>query len=352
MIKKLCKSFAGLFIAITIISSLTAITAFAAEAKLSRTSVSVTQGKTTTLKVSGAAGDVKWSSSDRDIAIVSKGVVKGVSPGTATITASAGETKLTCKVTVATNKIIPQSDKVSITAGTSGYIDITVKGVPDAVSGTTDKTVATSSLDIENNRLRITGHKEGTAKIKVFSKSDSKISRTITVTVKKAPPAGKGSLQGTVSNEIYKNEAYNMKFAWDGFIFIDFGDIGFDTGVDSVVPMFMGVTPDFEVIMAMAVDISEYSDAISDNFISEYFSTMAIAGFSQGFTEGSGIELGAGKLSEVTISGTKYEVITYEIDGSYMSMAFKNYNNSFVMIMYVSEDNDFSEAAKHFTVLN
>lgn len=77
-------------------------------AKLSKSKASVTVGKTVKLSVKNATKKVKWSTSNKKIAKVSKtsgkkkatAVIKGVKAGTATITAKVGNKKLKCKVTV------------------------------------------------------------------------------------------------------------------------------------------------------------------------------------------------------------------------------------------------------------
>ena len=71
--------------------------------KLNKSSVTITVGKTVTLKatVTGKKGTVKWSSSKKSVAMVSpRGVVTGKKKGTATITAKVNGVKKTCKVTV------------------------------------------------------------------------------------------------------------------------------------------------------------------------------------------------------------------------------------------------------------
>lgn len=58
-------------------------------------------GDSTTLKVVGATKTVKWSTSNKKVATVtSKGKVKGISKGTATITATMGSLKYTSKVKI------------------------------------------------------------------------------------------------------------------------------------------------------------------------------------------------------------------------------------------------------------
>ena len=76
--------------------------------KLNKTTASITKGKSVTLKATltpSSGGTVKWTSSNKKIATVtSKGVVKGIKKGTATITCTytyRNKTyKKTCKVTV------------------------------------------------------------------------------------------------------------------------------------------------------------------------------------------------------------------------------------------------------------
>lgn len=73
----------------------------AAKVKLSKTKVTLTAGKTTTLKLKNNKKKVKWSSSNKKIATVnSEGKVSAKKKGTAKITAKAGGKKYTCKVTV------------------------------------------------------------------------------------------------------------------------------------------------------------------------------------------------------------------------------------------------------------
>ena len=81
----------------------TLIPAIPAEAamKMSKKSVSIMAGETLKLKVSGTKKDIKWSSSKKSVATVSKnGKVKGKKPGTAVITAKAGKKSVKCKVKV------------------------------------------------------------------------------------------------------------------------------------------------------------------------------------------------------------------------------------------------------------
>lgn len=71
---------------------------------LSKKSLTLTVGETETLKANldpaDAKAQVAWSSSDEAVASVKDGVVTAVAPGSATITATAGEFSAKCEVTV------------------------------------------------------------------------------------------------------------------------------------------------------------------------------------------------------------------------------------------------------------
>ena len=75
--------------------------AHAAKVKLSKTRLTLYLKKSATLKVKGTKKKVKWSSSNKKVASVSKkGKVTAKKKGTATITAKVGKMKYRCKVTV------------------------------------------------------------------------------------------------------------------------------------------------------------------------------------------------------------------------------------------------------------
>lgn len=69
--------------------------------KLNKTSITVVEGKTYKLKLSGTTQTVKWSSSDRAVARVSgTGKVRGIKAGECTVTAQVGKKKYSCHVVV------------------------------------------------------------------------------------------------------------------------------------------------------------------------------------------------------------------------------------------------------------
>ncbi len=72
-----------------------------AAVKISKKTLTLGIGKSTTLKISGTKKTVKWSTSDKSVATVSKkGKVTAIFSGTATITATVNKKKYSCKVKV------------------------------------------------------------------------------------------------------------------------------------------------------------------------------------------------------------------------------------------------------------
>ncbi len=67
---------------------------------LSKTSIELIKGQTKKLSVKNASGTVKWSTSDKSVATVSKGTVEAKGAGKATITVTANGQSKTCKVKV------------------------------------------------------------------------------------------------------------------------------------------------------------------------------------------------------------------------------------------------------------
>ena len=109
--KKLCAIVMVLIMAF----SVTPESVFAAKkVKLNKTKATVYVGKSVQLKVNNNKKKVKWFTSNKKVAIVSKkGKVKGKKVGKATITAKIGKKKYKCKITVK-KKVVKPSKKVIV----------------------------------------------------------------------------------------------------------------------------------------------------------------------------------------------------------------------------------------------
>ena len=114
----------------------------AAKPKLNRTKVTLSVGKSVTLKVKRAKKNVKWSTSNKKIAkVTAKGKVKAVAPGTAKITAKTGSVKLVCKVTV----------KAKAEPGVPSTDPVTPSAAPSAKPGVTSPAAGTSARPAQTN---------------------------------------------------------------------------------------------------------------------------------------------------------------------------------------------------------
>lgn len=120
----------ALLISLSIFISL--VPSFSSQAgsiKLNRTKVTLEVGSTLQLAIVGKPNKtVKWSSSNKSVASVSKGLIKAKNEGKTTITAKIGNKKLTCKVTVKAKKTdnsIPDDSKgfnIRVKEGINVYV--------------------------------------------------------------------------------------------------------------------------------------------------------------------------------------------------------------------------------------
>ena len=130
------------------------------------------------LSTSGEVSKVSWYSSDEDIATVTDGVVYGVSPGIAYITATDGESTAVCKITV-TNYYVPVDD--IILSKTSETLSINSKSKIEASispSSASNKKISflssnPSIVSVDSDGY-ITAKRNGTAYISINAENITK----------------------------------------------------------------------------------------------------------------------------------------------------------------------------------
>lgn len=149
---------------------------------LDKTSATVYTGKTVTLKAASndTAKTVTYTTSNNAVATVSStGVVKGVKAGTAVITATCGNAKATCKVTVKTSTIKFAASAASVYTGKTVTVKATATPSATVTYTTSNKAIATvSSTGV------VKGIKAGTVTITATTSTGLKTTCKVTV---KAP---------------------------------------------------------------------------------------------------------------------------------------------------------------------
>jgi hypothetical protein len=177
-------------LALLMIVTLAAVPSSAATIALSKTSVSLTKGYSTTLSVTGTSNTVTWSTGNKAVATVtSKGKVVGKGVGSTYIYAKVSGKTLKCKVTVVAGKIAVGKSEVNLDVGKTTTVKIKAIGTHTISVSSSDKSVVTASWNgakFDGNYITLTlkAVGAGSAKVKVYAKNyPTTIYKTINVTV-------------------------------------------------------------------------------------------------------------------------------------------------------------------------
>lgn len=174
--KKLLSVLLAILLVLTTIMPEMAVAASKEKSKgnINQKKVTILVSKTVQLRVNGISGKVKWSSSNKKVASVTKnGKVTGKKAGKAKITAKVGKKKFTCSVKV---NIGLDKTKITLQVGKKTKVHLCGTKVKKVVS--TNKAVATVSKNGD-----IKGIKAGTATIKFTGKNKKTYSCSVKVIV-------------------------------------------------------------------------------------------------------------------------------------------------------------------------
>lgn len=131
------KKILSLVLALMLTVLLLPVNAEAAEAKsikLNKSKMTIYVGAKTTLKNTGTANKVKWSSTKPSVASVTqKGVVTAKKAGKATIVAKYGQTKVKCNITVKKN-LTPKQITKKMNSQVKNLKNMTMKGYIKSIS--------------------------------------------------------------------------------------------------------------------------------------------------------------------------------------------------------------------------
>lgn len=150
----------------------------AAVTKINKTQLSLYEGHTSTLKITGTSSIVKWSSSDKTIAsVTSAGKVTTKNSGTAIITGKVGKKKYQCRVTVL--KV-----SINITEKTLYIGDATILKVNDKAASVTWSSNKSSVAYVSKNGAVIAS---SAGKAIISGKISDKITVSCIITVEADP---------------------------------------------------------------------------------------------------------------------------------------------------------------------
>ena len=156
-------------------------------------------------------GDLKWTSSNPKVATVDEnGVVKGISPGTATITVKTKDGTVTATITVTVR------DKINVEVGGTKQIDPNTIQKPDNVTNS-DLVWESSNPNVAtvDDNGKVTGVNPGTTTITVKTK-DGEIIDQITIVVRDKVTVDVGETKQINPNTINKpSNVTNSDLVWE-----------------------------------------------------------------------------------------------------------------------------------------
>ena len=218
--KKLCMlGLAAALVGTSVDASLLEVQA-ASKVTLSTKKKTIVTGQSFTLKVKGKGVKAKFKSSNPKVAKVAKSKavssvkITGKSAGSATITATSGKKKATCKVTVkqCASKVTLNAKKATLGYKKSMQLVATVTpaAASKAVKWSVDKK-GKKVLSVNKKGKVTTKKKAGKAKVTATAKDGSKKKATVTITVKKKVTLAKSVTLNTTAARVNVGAKYSLK---------------------------------------------------------------------------------------------------------------------------------------------
>lgn len=171
-----------LFMALVMLFTVLTVPAAAkSKVKLSKTKVTITKGKSVTLKLSGTSKKAKWYVSGKKVVTIKtkgkkrhKAVIKARKAGKCYVKVKVGKKILKCKVTVKPKKTTPKPDEFKEKPLSDTSKDITEKFTANAVTGkTTDQEFRKAMTGTALDMLKILYNKEENSNKNVLISPDS-----------------------------------------------------------------------------------------------------------------------------------------------------------------------------------
>lgn len=180
-----------LLLAVIITGTFSSVSAATGAVSLNMDSIDLPTGYYSTLKVTGAKGEVSWKSNNSDVVSVQdmgggKADIIAVNPGTAYVFASADGAVLRCRVTVADSFIYSGSSSITIYPGDSRVVRIAVTGSKNITMGYNGKRTFSpawgkwsgSCIDIN-----IKGVSPGNGKLYLYTEGSENAACAVDITV-------------------------------------------------------------------------------------------------------------------------------------------------------------------------
>lgn len=290
----------------------TPMTSEAAKApKLSKKTASIVVGKSVQLSVKNTKKKVKWSTSNKNVATVSKkGMVTAKKTGTAKITAKVGKKKYTCKVTVKNIDIDTKTMKIQ----NSGYVAYLAANKGSLRATSSNKNIAEVELFSDefgfgSYCMNVYGHKSGTATITITNTYDND-KATIKVTVQKPKDSYYQRLVDYVITKGIYDSAMGGRFIETTPVKTSIGTkrtgIGFDVETSSLAFTVLDSSDDMTQMETVILNVNEKTLKGKADV-----AVMIMKMEEEDFTEGSEFENLFGGVS-MLITATSLPVSTYD----------------------------------------